>query len=119
MDYYICHSRRALPTTKKSVARTGGHAAQNWAAGRLREVALTRAPRECYQSPCGDRTSRSERPAKPRVRAVQVSNSLLAATLFVVGQKWAQHTHTNRLLAGRAMVATGFVLVGVAVLLGG
>ena len=51
--------------------------------------------------------------------ALRVSNFLLIALLFLVGQKWAQYAGTNRLLAGIAMVALGLVLVGVAILLGG
>ncbi len=51
--------------------------------------------------------------------ALRVSNWLLIAMLFAVGQKWAQYNETNRLLAGLAMVAIGLALVGVAVLLGG
>ena len=56
--------------------------------------------------------------SKPHV-ALRVSNFLLIAMLFLVGQKWAQYAHTNRLLAGMAMVTIGLALVGVAVLLGG
>jgi len=52
-------------------------------------------------------------------RALRVSNMLLIVMLFFVGRKWAQYAHTNRLLAGLAMVAVGLVLVGVAILLGG
>ncbi|MGH7175977.1 MAG: VIT1/CCC1 transporter family protein, partial [Tepidisphaeraceae bacterium] len=51
--------------------------------------------------------------------ALRVSNFLLIAMLFVVGQKWAQFAGSNRLLAGIAMVVIGLSLVGVAVLLGG
>jgi hypothetical protein len=50
--------------------------------------------------------------------ALRVSNFLLIALLFLVGQKWAQYAGTNRLLAGLAMVALGLMLVGVAILLG-
>jgi hypothetical protein len=53
------------------------------------------------------------------VVALRVSNLLLIAMLFWVGQKWAHHIHANRLLIGLAMVAVGLALVGVAVLLGG
>ena len=53
------------------------------------------------------------------VRALRVSNLLLIAMLFFVGQKWAQYAHTNRLVAGLVMVAIGLALVGVAILLGG
>jgi len=56
--------------------------------------------------------------SKPHV-ALRVSNFLLIAMLFFVGQKWAQYAHTNRLVAGMAMVAVGLSLVGVAILLGG
>ncbi len=52
-------------------------------------------------------------------RALRVSNFLLIAMLFLVGQKWAQYAHTNRMFAGLVMVAIGLALVGVAVLLGG
>jgi hypothetical protein len=51
--------------------------------------------------------------------ALRVSNLLLIAMLFLIGQKWAQYANTNRLLAGLAMVGVGLSLVGVAVLLGG
>lgn len=51
--------------------------------------------------------------------ALRVSNLLLIVMLFVVGQKWAQYAHTNRLVAGLAMVAVGLALVGVAIALGG
>jgi len=51
--------------------------------------------------------------------ALRVSNFLLIALLFLVGQKWAQHVGTNRLATGSAMVVIGLVLVGVAILLGG
>jgi hypothetical protein len=51
--------------------------------------------------------------------ALRVSNFLLIALLFLVGQKWAQYAATNRLVTGAAMVAIGLVLVGVAILLGG
>lgn len=53
------------------------------------------------------------------VRALRISNLLLIAMLFLVGQKWAQYAHTNRVVAGLVMVAIGLVLVGVAILLGG
>jgi VIT1/CCC1 family predicted Fe2+/Mn2+ transporter len=52
-------------------------------------------------------------------RALRVSNLLMIAMLFLVGQKWAQYAQTNRLVAGLAMVAIGLALVGVAILLGG
>ena len=51
--------------------------------------------------------------------ALRVSNFLLIALLFLVGQKWAQYAGTNRLFTGSAMVTIGLVLVGVAILLGG
>jgi hypothetical protein len=51
--------------------------------------------------------------------ALRVSNFLLIALLFFVGQKWAQYAGTNRLATGFAMVAFGLVLVGIAILLGG
>jgi hypothetical protein len=56
--------------------------------------------------------------SEPRL-ALRVSNFLLIAMLFIVGQKWAQYAHTSRLIAGLVMVAIGLALVGVAVLLGG
>jgi VIT1/CCC1 family predicted Fe2+/Mn2+ transporter len=56
--------------------------------------------------------------SKPAV-ALRVSNFLLIAMLFWVGQKWAKYAQTNRLVTGLAMVAIGLALVGVAVLLGG
>ena len=56
--------------------------------------------------------------SKPHV-ALRVSNFLLIAMLFLLGQKWAQYAHTNRLVAGMAMVTIGLALVGVAILLGG
>jgi len=52
-------------------------------------------------------------------QALRVSNVLLIAMLFIVGQMWAQYAHTNRLIAGLVMVAIGLALVGVAILLGG
>jgi hypothetical protein len=51
--------------------------------------------------------------------ALRVSNFLLIALLFLVGQKWAQYAGVNRLLAGSVMVAIGLTLVGIAILLGG
>ena len=51
--------------------------------------------------------------------ALRVSNFLLIALLFLVGQKWAQYVGMNRLVAGLTMVAIGLLLVGVAILLGG
>ena len=53
------------------------------------------------------------------ILALRVSNALLMAMLFWVGQKWAYYIHANRLLVGLAMVTVGLALVGVAVLLGG
>jgi VIT family len=52
-------------------------------------------------------------------RALRVSNFLLIAMLFAVGNKWADYANASRLGVGLAMVAIGLVLVGVAVLLGG
>lgn len=52
-------------------------------------------------------------------RALRVSNALLIAMLFVVGQKWAQYARMSRLAAGAVMVAIGLTLVGAAILLGG
>lgn len=51
--------------------------------------------------------------------ALRVSNFLLIALLFLVGQKWARYAGVNRLLAGLIMVAVGLTLVGMAILLGG
>jgi VIT1/CCC1 family predicted Fe2+/Mn2+ transporter len=51
--------------------------------------------------------------------ALRVSNFLLIAMLFWVGQRWALHIHANPLWVGLVMVAVGLALVGVAVLLGG
>jgi len=51
--------------------------------------------------------------------ALRVSNALLIVMLFIVGHRWAQYAHTNRLAAGLVMVAIGLALVGVAILLGG
>ena len=53
------------------------------------------------------------------IRALRVSNFLLIAMLFIVGQRWARYANLNRLLSGLVMVAIGLALVGVAVLLGG
>jgi hypothetical protein len=52
-------------------------------------------------------------------RALRVSNVLLIAMLFLVGQKWADYINASRLTTGLALVAIGLCLVGVAVLLGG
>lgn len=51
--------------------------------------------------------------------ALRVSNFLLIATLFYVGQKWADYAGRSRLVIGSAMVALGLALVGVAILFGG
>lgn len=51
--------------------------------------------------------------------ALRVSNFLLIVMLFFVGHKWARYAHTNRIVAGLAMVAIGLALVGVAIPLGG
>jgi VIT family len=53
------------------------------------------------------------------VIALRVSNFLLIAALFYVGQKWAGYAGRNRLVIGSAMVVVGLALVGVAILLGG
>ena len=55
---------------------------------------------------------------QPQV-ALRVSNFLLIATLFYVGQKWAEYAGKNRFAMGSGMIAVGLVLVGVAILLGG
>jgi len=51
--------------------------------------------------------------------ALRVSNFLLIAGLFYVGQKWADYAGKSRLAIGSAMVTVGLALVGVAILLGG
>ena len=51
--------------------------------------------------------------------ALRISNALLIAGLFYVGQKWAVFAGKSRLAVGLAMVAVGLTLVGVAILLGG
>jgi hypothetical protein len=51
--------------------------------------------------------------------ALRVSNFLLIAMLFFVGQKWARFVNTSRWIAGLTMVGIGLGLVGVAMLLGG
>ena len=51
--------------------------------------------------------------------ALRISNLLLIALLFLVGQKWAQYAGANRLAAGGAMVAIGLLMVGIAIPLGG
>ena len=51
--------------------------------------------------------------------ALRVSNLLLIASLFYLGQKWARYSGRNPLVIGSAMVAVGLGLVGVAILLGG
>jgi hypothetical protein len=56
--------------------------------------------------------------SEPQV-ALRVSNFLLVAGLFYVGQKWAQYAGKSRVAVGLAMVAVGLALVGVAILLGG
>jgi len=56
--------------------------------------------------------------SEPQV-ALRVSNFLLIAGLFYVGQKWADYAGKSRLVMGSAMVAVGLALVGVAILLGG
>jgi len=56
--------------------------------------------------------------SEPQV-ALRVSNFLLIAGLFYVGQKWADYAGKSRLVVGSAMVAVGLALVGVAIFLGG
>jgi len=56
--------------------------------------------------------------SEPQV-ALRVSNFLLIAGLFYVGQKWAAFAGKSRLAVGLAMVTVGLMLVGVAILLGG
>ena len=54
----------------------------------------------------------------PRL-ALRVSNFLLIALLFIVGQQWGRHAQTNPWWSGLAMVVLGLAMVGVAILLGG
>jgi len=56
--------------------------------------------------------------SEPQV-ALRVSNFLLLAGLFYVGQKWAVFAGKSRVAVGLAMVAVGLGLVGVAIFLGG
>jgi hypothetical protein len=56
--------------------------------------------------------------SEPQV-ALRISNFLLIAGLFYVGQKWADYAGKSRLVVGSAMVAVGLALVGVAIFLGG
>jgi len=56
--------------------------------------------------------------SEPQI-ALRVSNFLLIAGLFYVGQKWADYAGKNHMAFGLAMVAVGLMLVGVAILLGG
>jgi hypothetical protein len=56
--------------------------------------------------------------SEPRI-ALRVSNFLLIAVLFWVGQKWADYAGKNRIVFGLATMAVGLTLVGVAILLGG
>jgi hypothetical protein len=51
--------------------------------------------------------------------ALRVSNFLLLALLFLVGQKWARYAGARPFVAGAALVAIGLALVGIAILLGG
>jgi len=51
--------------------------------------------------------------------ALRVSNGLLVAMLFVVGQQWGRYTGLNRWLVGLLMAGIGLALVVVALLLGG
>ena len=55
---------------------------------------------------------------EPQV-ALRVSNFLLIASLFYVGQKWGDYAGKSRLAIGLAMVTVGLLLVGIAILLGG
>jgi hypothetical protein len=55
---------------------------------------------------------------EPQV-ALRVSNFLLIAGLFYVGQKWGAYAGKSRLAIGLAMVVVGLLLVGVAILFGG
>ena len=55
---------------------------------------------------------------RPQV-ALRISNLLLLAGLFYVGQKWARYAGKNQILIGSGMIAVGLALVGVAILLGG
>ena len=56
--------------------------------------------------------------SQPRF-ALRISNLLLLAMLYLLGDRWAAYAGTNRLVAGLGMVAIGLFLVGAAVLLGG
>ena len=52
-------------------------------------------------------------------RALRVLNVLMVALLFLVGLQWGRHAYVNRWPAGFAFLATGIVLVGIAIALGG
>jgi hypothetical protein len=54
-----------------------------------------------------------------KLTALRVSNALLLASLFVVGNRWAATTHGRPIRTGFAFASVGLVLVGVAILLGG
>ena len=51
--------------------------------------------------------------------ALRISNSILLASLFVIGFWWARHAHGRPWLVGSGLLAGGTALVGVAILLGG
>jgi len=51
--------------------------------------------------------------------ALRVSNGLLLGLLFLVGFRWAAYTNGRPWITGLAMLATGGVLVAVAIALGG
>ena len=51
--------------------------------------------------------------------ALRISNSILLASLFVIGFWWARHAHGRPWLVGSGLLAGGIALVAVAILLGG
>jgi hypothetical protein len=55
---------------------------------------------------------------EPR-RALRVSNLVLIALLFAVGQRWGRHAYVNPWGAGFAFLGVGLALVAIAIALGG
>ena len=51
--------------------------------------------------------------------ALRLSNCLLLTLLFLVGKKWGEHVGVSPILSGLGMLASGVLLVGIAVLLRG
>ena len=51
--------------------------------------------------------------------ALRVSNAILLVLLFVMGYWWARYTLSSRWITGLSFLAGGFVLVAVAIALGG